>query len=87
MIDTLKPSQLESEEMSRIMALCKRGHYSSTPEGGVAVADMTGLMEEVNVDYLRTMNKIVLEAQTSEASPMNRVRMRSALRTPIQLDA
>lgn len=62
MIDS-EPSQLESEEMSRIMALCKRS--SKAVDGS---ADMTGLMEEVNVDYLRTMNKIVLEAQTTEAS-------------------
>lgn len=81
--DTLKPLQLESEEMSRIMALCKRSH-SSTAGGGVAVADMTGLMEEVNVDYLRTMNKIVLEAQTTEASTTNSVQTRSTSPTPIQ---
>ena len=43
------------------MALCKR---ACAAEGGIG--DMAGLMEEVSVDYLRTMNKIVLEAQTKE---------------------
>lgn len=57
----LNPKQLETEEMNRIMALCKR---ASAAEGGIG--DMPGLMEEVSVDYLRTMNKIVLEAQTKE---------------------
>lgn len=59
--NVLTPTQLETEEMNRIMALCKR---ACSPEGGVG--DMPGLMEEVSVDYLRTMNKIVLEAQTKE---------------------
>lgn len=57
----LNLKQLETEEMKRIMALCKR---ACAAEGGVG--DMAGLMEEVSVDYLRTMNKIVLEAQTKE---------------------
>lgn len=57
------PPQLESEEMSRITALCRRAY---SVEGGVG--DMPGLMEEVSVDYLRTMNKIVLEAQTKQVS-------------------
>lgn len=59
----LNPKQLETEEMSRIMALCKR---ACAVEGGIG--DMPGLMEEVSVDYLRTMNKIVLEAQTKEVN-------------------
>lgn len=59
--DMLNPKQLETEEMHRIMALCKR---ASAAEGDIG--DMPGLMEEVSVDYLRTMNKIVLEAQTKE---------------------
>lgn len=63
MVAVLNPSQLESEEMSRITALCTRVH---PVEDGVG--DMPGLMEEVSVDYLRTMNKIVLEAQTREVS-------------------
>lgn len=46
--------------MSRIMALCT---HSSTDS---SLGDPSGLMEEVSVDYLRTMNKIVLEAQTKE---------------------
>lgn len=59
--NVLNPKQLETEEMNRIMALCKR---ASASEGDIG--DMPGLMEEVSVDYLRTMNKIVLEAQTKE---------------------
>lgn len=58
---TLNPKQLETEEMNRIMGLCKR---ACAAEGGIG--DMPGLVEEVSVDYLRTMNKIVLEAQTKE---------------------
>lgn len=60
--------QLESEDMGRIMALCSRACQAEGSAG-----EMGGLMEEVNVDYLRTMNKIVLEAQTKE------VRTRSML--------
>lgn len=57
--------QLESEDMSRIVALCSRACHEEGSAG-----EMAGLMEEVNVDYLRTMNKIVLEAQTKEVSKM-----------------
>ena len=60
-VPLLIPKQLETEEMNRIVALCKR---ACAAEGGIG--DMAGLMEEVSVDYLRTMNKIVLEAQTKE---------------------
>lgn len=63
MVAALNPPQLESEEMSRIMALCKRAYSAES-----SVGDMPGLMEEVSVDYLRTMNKIVLEAQTKEVT-------------------
>lgn len=59
--NVLNPNQLEPEEMNRIMALCK---IACAAEGGIG--DMPGLIEEVSVDYLRTMNKIVLEAQTKE---------------------
>ncbi|CAM9225721.1 unnamed protein product, partial [Ectocarpus sp. 4 AP-2014] len=54
---------LEGEEISRITALCLR---ACSAEG--STGDMPGLMEEVNVDYLRTMNKIVLGTQTKEGT-------------------
>lgn len=47
--------------MNRIVDLCLRPRVL-----GESSADPAGLMEEVSVDYLRTMNKIVLEAQTKE---------------------
>lgn len=47
--------------MSRIMALCMRPCAAEASAG-----DPSGLLEEVTVDYLRTMNKIVLEAQIKE---------------------
>lgn len=47
--------------MNRIRALCME------PKAvGANASDTSGLLEEVSVDYLRTMNKIVLEAQTKE---------------------
>lgn len=49
--------------MNRILDLCMRPRAM-----GNASPDATGLMEEVSVDYLRTMSKIVLEAQTKEVS-------------------
>ena len=49
--------------MSRIMTLCTNPCTAKADAG-----DMSGLIEEVSVDYLRTMNKIVLEAQTKEVS-------------------
>ncbi|CAM9373770.1 unnamed protein product, partial [Ectocarpus sp. 8 AP-2014] len=54
---------LEGEEISRITALCSR---ACSAEG--STGDMPGMMEEVNVDYLRTMNKIVLGTQTKEGT-------------------
>lgn len=67
MVAPLDTSQLESEEMSRIMALCKKAYSAEGSDG-----NMPGMMEEVSVDYLRTMNKIVLEAQTKEVSDKTR---------------
>lgn len=49
--------------MSRIMTLCTNPSTAKADAG-----DMSGLIEEVSVDYLRTMNKIVLEAQTKEVN-------------------
>lgn len=43
------------------MDLCMRPRAVAADQG-----DPSGLMEEVGVDYLRTMNKIVLEAQTKK---------------------
>lgn len=54
-------TQLESEEISRILKL-------SGQTEGITARDKSGLMEEVSVDYLRSMNKIVMEAQIKEVT-------------------
>lgn len=49
--------------MGRIMDLCMRPRAVAADQG-----DPSGLMDEVSVDYLRAMNKIVLEAQTKKVT-------------------
>lgn len=49
--------------MGRIMDLCMRPRAVAADQG-----DPSGLMDEVSVDFLRAMNKIVLEAQTKKVT-------------------
>lgn len=56
--------QLEGEEVNRILDLCTDRRQSATSS-----MDPSSLVEEVSLDYLRTMSKIVLEARTNEVQP------------------
>lgn len=60
--------QLEGEEMNRILNLCTRPRASADSN-----MNLSSLVEEVSVDYLRTMNKIVLKAQINEVQGRVRV--------------
>ncbi|CAM9544257.1 unnamed protein product [Chrysoparadoxa australica] len=51
-------AELNSDEMNRIIELCMRSRAINQ-----ASADAHTLMDEVNVDYQRTMNKIILASQ------------------------
>lgn len=65
---TFECSQLEGEEMNRILNLCKRSRASADSS-----MELSALVEEVSIDYLRTMNKIVLEDQINEVQDRVRV--------------
>jgi dynein heavy chain len=55
-------AEMDSESTNRIASMCLRGKADDTAQ------DLSAVLDEVNIDYLRAMNGLALRAQSDSAS-------------------